>query len=194
MHSWDVLDPVVLKASGYISHAFIGVGVADFRAAARFVSRLAYGRNTIVDDPLVVIREKRGTCGTKHALLRRLATEQSVDVALVVGIYEMHGRNTPGVTPILKKYGLTSLPEAHCYLRFRELRVDLTRQINADRAAAIVQFLYEEDITPEQIGEYKTSLHRQFLRRWIAETGTIKGRDLDDVWRIREECIAALCQ
>jgi hypothetical protein len=194
MHSWDVLDPVVLKPSGDISHAFIGVGVADFRAAARFVSRLPYGRNTIVDDPLVVIREKRGTCSTKHALLRRLAAEQSVDVALVLGIYEMHGRNTPGVVPILKKYGLAALPEAHCYLRFREHRVDVTREINAHPPEAIAEFLYEEDITPEQVGDYKKRLHCQFLRRWIAETGTASGRDLDDVWRIREECIAALCQ
>jgi hypothetical protein len=194
MHSWDVLDPVVLKPSGGISKVFIGAGVVDYRAAARFISRLPYGRNTIVDDPLVVMREKRGTCSTKHALLRRLAAEQSVDVALVLGIYEMHGRNTPGVAPILKKYGLAALPEAHCYLRFREYRVDVTREIQARPQESIRQLLHEEDITPEQIGDYKTRLHRQFLRRWIAETGTASGRDLDDVWRIREECIAALCQ
>jgi hypothetical protein len=190
MHSWDVLDPVAIKPSGEISHAFMGVGVLDYRAAARFISRLPYGRNTIVDDPLIVIRENRGTCSTKHAILRRLAIEQAVDLALVLGIYEMHERNTPGVGPILKKYGLSSLPEAHCYLRFREDRIDVTRPINTNPPERTARFLYEEDISPDQIGEYKTSLHRRFLQRWIAETAD--GRNLNEIWRIREECISAL--
>jgi hypothetical protein len=38
----------------------------------------------------------------------------------------------------------------------------------------------------------KNDLHRRFLRDWIARTETVRGRTLDDVWRIREECIAAL--
>jgi hypothetical protein len=190
MHSWDVLDPVAIKTSGDISNAFVRLGALDYRAAARFISRLPYGRNTIVNDRLVVIRENRGTCSTKHAILRRLAIEQAVDVALVIGIYAMHERNTPGVGPVLRKYGLSSLPEAHCYLRFREKRVDVTRPIKANRPVRTARFLYEEDIAPEQIGEYKTGLHRRFLQRWIAETAD--GRGLDEIWRIREECISAL--
>lgn len=99
MHSWDVLDPVAIKTSGDISNAFVRLGALDYRAAARFISRLPYGRNTIVNDRLVVIRENRGTCSTKHAILRRLAIEQAVDVALVIGIYAMHERNTPALAP-----------------------------------------------------------------------------------------------
>jgi hypothetical protein len=190
MYSWDVLDPVALKPSGDISNVFVEIGILDYRAAAKFISRLPYGRNTVVDDPLIVMRESRGTCSTKHALLRRLAIEQAVDVALVLGIYAMHEHNTPGVGPVLQKYGLSSLPEAHCYLRFRENRVDVTRPINANPPERTARFLFEEDISPEQIGEYKTSLHRQFLQHWIAETND--RQSLDEIWRIREECIAAL--
>jgi hypothetical protein len=191
MHSWSVLDPVVLKPSGDISSAFIGVGVVDYRAAARFIGRLPYGRNTLITDPLIVMRESRGTCSTKHALLRRLATEQVVNVELVLGIYEMHERNTPGVGPILARHKLAMLPEAHCYLRFRGYRVDVTREIDPHPLETISRFLHEEEITPEQIGDYKFTLHRQFLRRWISVAGT-RGRNLDEIWRIREECIAAL--
>jgi hypothetical protein len=60
-------------------------------------------RNTFVDChmagiqiPVIVLAEQRGTCSTKHALLRRLAIEQGLDIALVLGIYEMTERNTPG--------------------------------------------------------------------------------------------------
>jgi hypothetical protein len=190
MHSWDVLDPVAIKPSGDISNAFMEVGALDYCAAAMFISRLPYGRNTIVNEPLIVIRENRGTCSTKHAVLRRLAIEQDVDITLVLGIYEMHERNTPGVGSVLRKYGISSLPEAHCYLRFRDKRVDVTRPINANPPETTGRFLHEEDISPEQIGEYKRSLHRRFLQRWIAETAD--ERDLDEIWRIREECISAL--
>jgi hypothetical protein len=192
MHSWDVLDPVRLKTAGDISDAFIQAGALDYRTAARFVSRLAYGRNSNVSDSLAVMHENRGTCSTKHALLRRLATEQGLDVALVLGVYEMHERNTPGVGPVLRRHKLPTLPEVHCYLRFRENRVDVTREIDLGPPEAIARFLHEEDITPEQIGDYKTILHRQFLRRWIAEPGPAAGRNLDEIWQIREECIAAL--
>jgi hypothetical protein len=44
----------------------------------------------------------------------------------------------------------------------------------------------------DQIGAYKNDLHRRFLRDWITRTEAVQGRSLDDVWRIREECIAAL--
>jgi hypothetical protein len=192
MHSWDVLEPVMLEPVGDISSAFIRTGLLDYRAAARFVSRLQYGRNTNIHDPLIVMRELRGTCSTKHALLRRLAPEQGLDVALVLGIYEMHERNTPGVGPVLEKYGLAALPEAHCYLRFSGKRIDVTRAMDALPTEAIADFLYEEDIDAEQIGDYKTTLHREFLRRWIAETEATGGLGLGEIWRIREECIAAL--
>jgi hypothetical protein len=192
LHSWDALEAVVLIPDGEISAAFVEFGLLEYRAAARFVSRLPYGRNTVVHRTLIVLQEGRGTCSTKHALLRRLAVEQSLNVVLVLGIYEMHERNTPGVGSVLEKHGLETLPEAHCYLRFRESRIDVTRPIDADPPERIAHFLHEEDITPEQIGDYKTAVHRQFLRRWMTESGNARSRDLGEVWRIREECIAAL--
>jgi hypothetical protein len=42
------------------------------------------------------------------------------------------------------------------------------------------------------MGAYKNDLHRRFLRDWIARTETLHGRSVEEVWRIREECIAAL--
>src|SRR6185369_1548349 len=90
MHSWEALEPVILKPAGVVSSRFIEVQVRDFREAAAYVHRLPYGRNTNRSDALAVIREGHGTCSTKHALLRRLALEQDIDIALVIGIYEMN--------------------------------------------------------------------------------------------------------
>jgi hypothetical protein len=191
MYSWEVLDPVILKPCGAITAAFVAAGVRDFRAAAAYVNQLPYGRTANRNDLLGVLREGRGTCSTKHAILSRLAQEQSIKIALVIGIYRMNARNTPGVGLVLEKYGLDSLPEAHCFLRYAEMRVDVTRA-GSNPCEQISEFMYEEDISPDQIGEYKTSLHRRFLGQWMGEVTATTRYSLDELWQIREACITAL--
>jgi hypothetical protein len=168
------------------------VGKKDLRSAGRYIRGLPYARNSRRDDPLIVLTEGHGTCSTKHALLRRLAIEQDLDIALVLGIYEMTGQNTPGVGNVLSKYGLATLPEAHCYLRVTGKRIDLTRAANPVAAQAIPRFLHEEDIDPMQITDYKAAVHKQFLSQWMADHGGLKGHSSEKIWNIREECIAGL--
>jgi len=147
---------------------------------------LPYGRNTDRSDYRLVLEEGRGTCSTRHALLAALAREHDWPVELRLGIYEMDGRNTPGVGPVLRRYGLDLVPEAHCYLAYREVRVDLTGLGKAEEP--IRAFLHEEEIEPRQIGAYKVKRHREFIRRWAMA----RGLEADTVWRAREECIRAL--
>ncbi len=59
-------------------------------------------------------------------------------------------------------------------------------------ASPIEGFLYEEPIAVEQIGTYKNDVHKRFLGNWITRTEVVRSRNLEEVWRIREECIAAL--
>jgi len=59
-------------------------------------------------------------------------------------------------------------------------------------AEPIERFLHEEPITVEQIGDYKIGVHRRFLAEWITGDVAVRGRTLDEVWGIREACIAAL--
>jgi hypothetical protein len=194
MYSWEALDSAILKPAGVVTAAFVAAGLQDFREAAAYVNRMPYGRNTSPKDALAVISEGRGTCSTKHALLRRLAMEQHLNIALVIGIYQMNQRNTPGVEMVLEKYQLESLPEAHCYLRSGHKKIDVTRVVADSSPEPISGFIYEEEIAPDQIGEYKASLHRRFLKQWMEETTAGTEYTLAELWRIREECIAALEQ
>ncbi|HKZ09068.1 MAG TPA: hypothetical protein VJU81_26610 [Methylomirabilota bacterium] len=164
--------------------------MGDFAGAARHLLTLPYGRITEREKFWLVLEEGRGTCTTKHALLAELAREQAIDVQLILGIYEMHEGNTPGVGRVLGAHGLAGIPEAHCYLRHQGRRLDITGV--PPGAAPIERFLHEEPITVGQIGAYKIEVHRRFLRDWIARTEAVRGRSLDEVWRIREACIAAL--
>jgi len=190
MRCWQSLPAVTLNPSAEVTAAFLTIGARSYRAAAAHVGELPYGRNSDIDDPLIVIREGRGTCSTKHALLRRLAIEQELEIRLFIGIYEMSGHNTPGVGPMLRHYSLAALPEAHCYLRVAEMRVDVTGIFRQSAGDAPIRILHEEEITPEQIGAHKRSMHRNYLRRWASEVGL--RYTVDELWSIREECIGAL--
>jgi hypothetical protein len=193
MQSWEALPAVSLHPSGFITRAFLARGICDFQSAARYLHHLPYGRNTNRADFRLVFDEGRGTCSTKHALLAELACEQQVPVALTLGIYAMHERNTPGVGPILEKYGLFFLPEAHCYLTYTKTRIDITRS-GVESNQPITQFFHEEIITPTDIGEYKVEVHHKYLRTWLVNEPSVVGRTFTDIWKIREECITALVQ
>ena len=95
--SWEVLPHVPLHDVGPVSTEFIVHGLIDFQAAGRALQRLPYGRTVDRADFRAVLREGKGTCSTKHALLAALAHEQGLPVILTLGIYAMHERNTPGV-------------------------------------------------------------------------------------------------
>ena len=179
------LPDFALDASRPLGGRFAALGIRDYRAAARHVRSLPYGRNSDRSDWRLVLNEGRGTCSTKHALLAALAHENGRRVALVLGVYEMDGNNTPGVGDVLHHNSLRHVPEAHCYLVYEGVRVDLTRQGGGGQ---VQSFLHEEEIEPRQIGEYKVVAHKRFVRRWAEE----RGLDPGHVWRVREECIAAL--
>ena len=193
MRSWPALPDVPLQSGGQTAADFIAHGITDFRTAGRYLHQLPYGRNADRSDFRLVLPEGRGTCSTKHALLAELARDQDLPVVLTLGIYEMHERNTPGVGIVLNKYGLQYIPEAHCYLRYEGVRIDITRS-GAESTDPIDRFLHEEAIVPAQIGDYKVQLHQRFLRSWIADKDLVGSRSFAEVWKIREECIAALAQ
>ncbi|CAA9445695.1 MAG: hypothetical protein AVDCRST_MAG02-417 [uncultured Rubrobacteraceae bacterium] len=173
-----------LDTSGRLGSHFRALGADDFRTAARYVRDLPYGRNSDRSAFSLVLTEGRGTCSTKHALLAALAREHDADVELRLGVYLMDGANTPGVADVLDAHGLAGLPEAHCYLAYRDERVDVT----GAGANAVQRLLREEAIEPEQIGAYKVDMHRDFVRTWAAG----RGLDPERAWTAREECIGAL--
>lgn len=191
MMTFTTLLAEKLVPSGPITERFRALGVPDFREAARYLLSLPYGRTSDRADFALVLSEGRGTCSSKHALLAQLAAEQQVPLKLMLGIYEMTEANTPGVGRVLASHRLNSLPEAHCYVDCSGQRVDITRS-GSEPGEPITRFLHEEIIQPAQVGEYKEAVHRRFLTQWLASS--LGRRTPEELWQIREECIAALGQ
>jgi len=187
----ESIPDVALQTAGHTTALFLARGIATLREAARYLWALPYGRISDALRPDLVLYEGRGTCSTKHALLASLAAEQKIDLALTIGVYEMTERNTPGVGLVLDRYGLDAIPEAHCYVVWQGERIDITRRVNAPET--ITMFLYEERVSPKSLAPYKMRIHRQCLSEWRERAGTRRAKySLEELWRIREECIAAL--
>ena len=123
-----------LDAGRPLGREFAALGLCGYRDAARHVHSLPYGRNSDRSDWRLILKEGRGTCSTKHALLADLARENLRHVVLVLGVYEMDERNTPGIGTVLERHGIPCVPEAHCYLAHEGTRVDLTREGGRRRA------------------------------------------------------------
>lgn len=163
-----------------------------FHEAILWVWKLPYGRISNRSNCLLVPIEQKGSCSAKHAFLSQVASEQMIPLQLYIGIFMMNCENTPGIGSILEDYNLTALPEAHCYLKYKDKHYDFTVYENSTDPHPKLDFLYEEIISPNQIGNYKVHLHQKWMRRWAQELHL--DFNFDQLWELREKCIQALSQ
>lgn len=132
-----------------------------------------------------------GTCSTKHALLKQLSDENNItQLRLMMGLFRMSPENTPKISETLKQYNLDYIPEAHNYLKWGNQILDFTSKTS--KPADFENDLIEEiEIRPDQIMDFKIAYHRKYLTDWL-ERQTAINLSLDELWTIREQCIADL--
>ncbi|WP_276134081.1 hypothetical protein [Polluticoccus soli] len=177
-----------ISAEGVISGAFKSVQAATFGDACNYITNLPYGRNADKNNLLSVFSDGCGTCSTKHALLFKLAEENGIKgLKLTMGIYKMNALNSSPVAKVLEQHGLEYIPEAHNYLRYGNEVIDCTARKPLN---FLPDLLEETEIRPDQITDFKVIYHKGYLDQWRLETGS--KYSLDELWTIREACIAAL--
>jgi hypothetical protein len=180
-----------IKSNGPISKEFIVRNILTFKQASLFISQLPYRRNSDKNNLATVFTDHCGTCSTKHALLKELAVENKFDeLKLMVGLFRMNQRNTPAITATLLQNSLEYIPEAHCYLKFGEVILDMTKA-NSKPADFLDDLIEEIEILPDQITDYKVNYHRSYLSTWLLDNKHFP-YTLDELWRIREQCIQDL--
>ena len=180
-----------IKSSGQISKEFVGRNILTFNQASLFVRELPYGRNADKNNLASVFTDGCGTCSTKHALLKTLADENNFKtVKLIVGLFKMNKKNTPEISATLLQNKLEYIPEAHCYLKYEDQIIDMTK-LNSKPSDFLDDLLEEIEILPEQISDYKVNYHKNYLTTWLANNKEIKFT-LNDIWKIREQCIQDL--
>ncbi|ARV08633.1 hypothetical protein BTO05_02880 [Winogradskyella sp. PC-19] len=173
-----------------LSKIAIGHGILRFNDLYNHVHQLQYGRNSNRKNLELIITEAKGTCSSKHAFLKQVAIENDFEaLSLWIGIYKMNAENTKSIHSVLEKYEIVYIPEAHCYLKYKGKRYDITFP-NSQNVKFEDYLLEEEEIIPEQVNTYKVQMHRNYIKNWL-KTGIIP-YSFEEVWNIRETCILAL--
>ena len=167
-------------------------GIQTWAQLLTHVRSLPYARNKNRTDLSLVLTEHRGTCSSKHALLKQLADLNNIPkVKLILGIYKMTETNTPGIGQHLSANNIEYLPEAHCYLKIEDSRYDLT-SLSSDIKRIEKDILEEQEIDPIQVSQYKVNYHRSFMFTWQKQFQTDK--QFDELWTTRERCITELAK
>ncbi len=172
-----------------ISSKFLSLGCMNLYDAINFVHKLPYARTSKIQSSLV-LNELQGTCSTKHGIIAELAHELNIEyIKLYAGILIMDSNIMPKIASVLKKYELSGVPEAHCYLEINQKAFDITFPENTQ---GIMRYKLVEkiQINPDQIGEFKINWHRNFIKKWIKKTNL--AYTPEEIWTIREACITKL--
>ena len=183
---YEQFNSICMTNQTDIAHKFIDMGIKQFGEAINYVQKLPYGRNSHRSDYRLVLQETRGTCSTKHALIKTLADELKIPMTLKLGIFLLDCDYMPTLKPILDASDLQCLPEAHCYLEHNGAHVDITHP-EREATNTNLNFLQIHNIEPNQIGSFKQKLHQEFVRSWAKQHYPAKC--FEDVWLCREQCI-----
>lgn len=180
-----------IAPTGIVSGLFLAEQISDFNTAINFVKQIPYGRNNNKHDIACVFKDLKGTCSTKHALLKTLAMENGQDaVKLILCLFKMNSKNTPAINEILSQHNLEYIPEAHNYLHVCGKIIDCTFPGSSNHSF-INDIISETDIQPEQVTSYKVNFHKAFLQKWLNEQDDLS-ISFETLWQIREACIAKL--
>lgn len=181
---------MLLKKSGPLSKLALNQGVSNTEELLRNLRDIPYGRTPKKTELAQVWQFHRGTCSSKHALVKAIADEQGWrDVELILCIYKMNATNTPGIKTTLVGTGLSYIPEAHCYIKLRDTSIDITNS-DSDIDNIKSDILHEESIEAEQIGAWKEEFHKSYINEWLKSQKI--DMSLDELWLVREACISNL--
>lgn len=182
----------ISQNTGIISDEFLNRDIEDFHAACKYISNLPYKRNLDKNNIQCVFNDLGGTCSTKHAVLRKLALENKhPEIRLILGIFKMDSEYAFKIKNTLHKFNLNYIPEAHNYLKIEDEYFDFTKP-DSHYKQFKNKLLIEKEIEYNEITSVKVSFHKDFLIRWIAEENILY--NLDEIWKIREQCIKDLQQ
>ncbi len=187
MDDFNNLPDTPIDGAGSIASKFLQLGVTNFLSACRYVYELPYGYNSDRDDLLILFKEGKGSCTTKHAVIATLAQELALAVVKNIGIYAMTEDIVSGTQDILNSFNLPYVPMLHCFLVYDKYRVDLTEGNHNGKNRPINDFLHTEKVIPNISAKDEYMLYRDALKNRILLRGELKGIDIKRALQAREE-------
>ncbi|MBK8642503.1 MAG: hypothetical protein IPN15_09905 [Saprospiraceae bacterium] len=109
-------------------------------------------------------------------------------IKLLIGVFNMDLNFNNKVNQILSSNGLTHIPDAHCYLKIEDHIMDCTF---VNDTGVKLDITHEKEIAASQSGDQKVTYHKSYLKKWLEQQPNLNFT-LEEIWRIRELCIASL--
>ena len=192
METYTVFPDRTITQAGPMGRIFTGLGIGTFHGACCWVQQLPYGYNSDRDDLMILFKEKRGSCTTKHAVIATLAAELALPIHKKVGIYAMTEALVTGTREILARYRLPYVPMLHCFLNYRDHRVDLSEGNHNGKNGPIDRFLFTAEVSAAISAKDEYRLYRQALKDEVLSRAELEGADMKTMLKAREEGLALL--
>ena len=192
MDNISVFPDKSITSDGPVSKVFIDLGITRFQEACHHVLHLPYGYNSDNDDLMILFKENKGTCTTKHAVIGTLAQELSLPVYKNVGIYAMTEEIVSGTDMLLQEFRLPYIPMLHCFLVYENFRVDLTEGNCNGKNRSIETFLHVQQVEPCISEKDEYLLYRKALKDVVLNRSEHSGVDIKHILQGREAGIKLL--
>jgi hypothetical protein len=192
MDSLDKLPDEEVKPVGELSKKFLELGITTFKAACHHVHEMEYGSNTNYKDKMILFKENKGTCTSKHAVIAGLARELNVPVYKHICVYKFTDEITTGAGEILKKYEIPYVPLIHCFLKFFKYRFDLTEGNKNGKKKPIDEYIHDERVEPFISIYDEYIIYKKILKEKILPSKEMEGIKEKSILKARAESLLLL--
>ncbi len=192
------MDPIEIfpnsriTGNGPVSEEFIHKKIEGFQDACRFVHQLPYGYNSDRDDLMILFKENKGSCTTKHAVIGTLAEELTLPVYKYIGIYAMTEKIVTGTDNILKVFDLPFIPMVHCFLVYKDFRIDLTDGNKNGKNNTIEEFFETRKVPPHLSAKNEYLIYRDIVQHLLSTHAQLKNIEMKRILKAREEGLKLL--
>ena len=180
MNPIDVLLNPAFDSTGIVSREFYQLNLTTFHQACHWVKNLPYDSNSSNNDSLIIFQEAKATCTNKHGIISRLAGELNLEVYKNLGFYQLNDKIVTGVSKIIEPYGLSFIPQIHCFLEYQNYRVDLTEGNCNGKNKTIDDYDFIVRVKPDLTYQEHEAYYLEYLEKYfliepkLKELGTIK--------------------
>jgi len=175
MDSYDKLPDAELIPVGELSKKFLDLGIKTLKDACNYVHNVDYGYNTNYEDKMILFKEKRGSCTSKHAVIAGLAQELKLPLYKHVCVYKFTEEITTGVNEILNKYNIPYVPMTHCFLVYDKFKFDLTEGNYNGEKKPIDEYIHSEKVHPFISRKDEYLLFKKVLKEKILPSKEMEG-------------------
>ncbi len=175
MDSYDKLPDSEIKSVGEFSIKFLDLGIKTFRGACDYVHKIDYGYNTNYEDKMILFKENRGSCTSKHAVIASLAQELGIPLYKHVCVYKFTEEITTGVNEILEEFKIPYVPMAHCFLVYKNYQFDLTEGNRNGKKTHINECIHSEKVDPFMSRKDEYVLFKKVLKEKVLPSKEMEG-------------------